>query len=48
MNLRDFWMAVFLAACRAGLTAEHAAQKADKAIKELKTRDDDGWWTVGD
>ncbi len=49
MNYRDLWVAVFLAKANAGISADKSASIADRAVKELKTRDDSpdsGWNSV--
>lgn len=38
---RKFWVEVFKIACAAGLSAGSAATKADNALKELKSRDEE-------
>lgn len=41
MNYRDLWIAVYLAKAGAGISAEKSAEIADRAVKQLKSRDDD-------
>jgi hypothetical protein len=40
MTYRDFWTANYLAKASAGISPEKAADIADRAVKELKSRDD--------